>query len=128
VAEQLHVGPDVLAGYASAPRRGGKQLDTLARRLRFPHVRAPGRPRVCSDWLLPVALATTDAQGGRGHAHGRTAGAGSSFAGPSSVERLVAAALTRAGSPRRPPQTARPDARRRRGPWRRCLRRGRARR
>lgn len=95
VAEQLHVGPDVLAGYAKRPQTRREQLDTLRAAYGFRmFARRDGRGLL--DWLLPVALATTDAQAVAATLMDELRRRRIVLAGPSTVERLVAAALTRA--------------------------------
>ena len=60
IAEQLHVSPETLAAYAARPQTRRKQLDAL--RAEFgSRMFAPGHGRDLLAWLLPVALATTNA-------------------------------------------------------------------
>ncbi len=95
VAGQLHVGPDVLAGYARRPQTRREQLDTLRAAYGFRmFARRDGRGLL--DWLLPVALAVTDAQAVAATLMDELRRRRIVLAGPSTAERLVAAALTRA--------------------------------
>ncbi len=95
VAGQLHVGPDVLAGYARRPQTRREQLDALRAAYDFRmFARRDGRGLL--DRLLPVALATTDAQAVAATLMDELRRRRIVLAGPSTAERLVAAALTRA--------------------------------
>jgi hypothetical protein len=60
IADQLHVGADVLAAYAARPQTRREQLDGLRGAFGF-RMFAPGHGRDMLAWLLPVALATTNA-------------------------------------------------------------------
>lgn len=60
IAEQLHIGADALATYAARPQTRREQLDGLREAFGF-QMFAPGHGREFLAWLLPVALATTDA-------------------------------------------------------------------
>src|SRR5215212_55749 len=61
VAGQLHVGPDVLAGYARRAQTRREQFDALRAAYGF-RMFSPGDGQGLLEWLLPIALATTDAQ------------------------------------------------------------------
>ena len=96
VAEQVGVG----AGGAcrlwhARPQTRSRASRRAARGLRLPdvHARPPART---AAWLLPVALATTSADGGRRGADGGDPPAPADRARPSVVEDLTAAALTAA--------------------------------
>jgi len=60
VAEQLGADPDALADYATRFQTRYEQLDTLRDAFGF-RMYAPGHGREMLAWLLPVALATTNA-------------------------------------------------------------------
>ncbi len=60
IAEQLHVSPEMLAAYAARPQTRREQLDALRAEFGF-RMFAPGHGRDLLAWLLPVALATTNA-------------------------------------------------------------------
>jgi hypothetical protein len=60
VADQLHVDPATLAAYAARPQTRREQLDALREEFGF-RMFGPGHGRDLLAWLLPVALATTNA-------------------------------------------------------------------
>ncbi len=60
VADQIHVGADALATYAARRQTRRDQLDNLREAFGF-RMYAPGDGRDMLVWLLPVALATTNA-------------------------------------------------------------------
>ncbi len=60
VAEQLHVGAGALAAYAARRQTRQEQLDDLREAFGF-RMYAAGHGREMLAWLLPVALATTNA-------------------------------------------------------------------
>src|SRR4051794_16241414 len=92
VAGQLQVGAGVLAAYAARPQTRREQLDALREAFGFRmFARADGRGLL--DWLLPVALATTSAQTVAAALMDELRRRRVVISGPSTVERLVAAAL-----------------------------------
>jgi TnpA family transposase len=92
VAGQLHIGSDALATYATRPQTRREQLEALRARFGF-RMFAPGIGREMLAWLLPVALATTDAQAVAVALMDELRRRRIVVSGPSTIERLVAAAL-----------------------------------
>lgn len=92
VAAQLHVGADALAAYAARPQTRREQLDGLRAVFGF-HAYGPGHGRELLAWLLPVALATTDAFAVARTLMDELRRRRIVTAGPSTVERLVAGSL-----------------------------------
>jgi TnpA family transposase len=60
VAEQLRVSSDALTSYAGRAQTRREQLDALRAEFNF-RMYAPGHGRELLAWLLPIALATTNA-------------------------------------------------------------------
>lgn len=92
VAEQIHVGADALAAYAVRRQTRQEQLDDLREAFGF-RMYAPGNGREMLAWLLPVALATTNALAITTALMDELRRRRIVAPGPSVVERLVAAAL-----------------------------------
>ncbi len=92
VAEQIHVGADALAAYAVRRQTRQEQLDDLREAFGF-RMYAPGHGREMLAWLLPVALATTNALAITTALMDELRRRRIVAPGPSVVERLVAAAL-----------------------------------
>lgn len=92
VAEQIHVGADALAAYAARRQTRQEQLDELRNVFGF-RMYAPGCGREMLTWLLPVALATTNALAITAALMGELRRRRIVAPGPSVVERLVAAVL-----------------------------------
>ncbi len=92
VAEQIHVGADALAAYAARRQTRQEQLDDLRRVFGF-RMYAPGCGREMLAWLLPVALATTNALAITAALMDELRRRRIVAPGPSVVERLVAAVL-----------------------------------
>ena len=92
VAAQLHVGADALAAYAARPQTRREQLDGLREAFGF-RMSAPGHGRELLAWLLPVALATTDAFAVAQALMEELRRRRIVVTGPSTVERLVAGSL-----------------------------------
>jgi hypothetical protein len=92
VAGQLQVGPGVLAAYAARPQTRREQLDALREAFGF-RMFAPDDSRGLLDRLLLVALATTSAQTVAAALLDELRRRRVVISGPSTVERLVAAAL-----------------------------------
>ena len=92
VAEQLHVGADALAAYAARPQTRREQLDGLRETFGF-RTFAPGHGRELLAWLLPAALATTDALAVAAVLMDELRRRRIVAPGPSVIERLVAAGL-----------------------------------
>jgi TnpA family transposase len=92
VAEQLRIGPEALRSYAARPQTRREQLDGLRQTFRF-RMFAPGHGREFLSWLLPVALATTDAPVIATALMEELRRRRIVAPGPSVVERLIAAAL-----------------------------------
>ncbi len=92
VAEQIHVGADALAAYAARRQTRQEQLDDLRRVFGF-RMYAPGCGREMLAWLLPVALATTNALAITTALMDELRRRRIVAPGPSIVERLVAAVL-----------------------------------
>ena len=92
VADQLRIGPDALAAYAVRPQTRREQLDGLREAFGF-RMFAPGHGRDMLAWLLPVALATTNAMTVAAALMDELRRRRIVAPGPSVVERLVAAAL-----------------------------------
>jgi TnpA family transposase len=95
VAGQLRVGAGVLAVYAARPQTRREQLDALRAAFGF-RMFAPDDGRGLLDWLPPVALATTSAQAVAAALMDELRRCRLVVSGPSTIERLVAAALARA--------------------------------
>ena len=91
VAGQLQVGAGVLAAYAARPQTRREQLDALREAFGF-RMFAPDDGRGLLDWL-PVALATTSAQTVAAVLMDELRRRRVVISGPSTVERLIAAAL-----------------------------------
>ncbi|MBV8592746.1 MAG: Tn3 family transposase, partial [Caulobacteraceae bacterium] len=92
LAGQLHVGLDALGAYAARLQTRREQLDGLRAAFGF-RMYAPGDGREMLAWLLPVALATTDARAIAATLMDELRRRRIVTSGPSTVERLVAAAL-----------------------------------
>jgi len=92
VAEQIHVGADALVAYAVRRQTRQEQLDDLREAFGF-RMYAPGHGREMLAWLLPVALATTNALAITTALMDELRRRRIVAPGPSVVERLVAAAL-----------------------------------
>ena len=92
VAEQIHVGADALAAYAARRQTRQEQLDDLRDAFGF-RMYAPGHGRDMLAWLLPVALATTNALAITAALMDELRRRRIVAPGPSMVERLVAAVL-----------------------------------
>ena len=92
VAEQVHVGADALAAYATRRQTRQEQLDDLREAFGF-CMYAPGHGRDMLAWLLPVALATTNALAITAALMDELRRRRIVAPGPSVVERLVAAIL-----------------------------------
>ena len=92
VAEQIHVGADALAAYAARRQTRQEQLDDLREAFGF-CMYAPGHGRDMLAWLLPVALATTNALAITAALMDELRRRRIVAPGPSIVERLVAAVL-----------------------------------
>ena len=92
VAEQVHVGADALAAYAARRQTRQEQLDDLREAFGF-RMYAPGHGRDMLAWLLPVALATTNALAITTALMDELRRRRIVAPGPSVVERLVAAVL-----------------------------------
>ena len=92
VTEQLRIGPEALLSYAARPQTRRDQLDGLRQTFRF-QMFAPGHGRELLSWLLPVALATTNASAIAAALMEELRRRRIVAPGPSVVERLIAAAL-----------------------------------
>ncbi len=92
VADQLRVGADVLAAYAARPQTRREQLDGLREAFGF-RMFGPGHGRGMLAWLLPVALATTNAMTAAAALMDEFRRRRIVAPGPSVTQRLVAAAL-----------------------------------
>jgi hypothetical protein len=92
LAGQLHVGLDALGAYTARLQTRREQLDGLRAAFGF-RMYAPGDGREMLAWLLPVALATTDARPIAATLIDELRRRRIVTSGPSTVERLVAAAL-----------------------------------
>jgi hypothetical protein len=92
VAERIHVGADALAAYAARRQTRQEQLDDLREAFGF-RMYAPGHGRDMLAWLLPVALATTNALTIIAALMDELRRRRIVAPGPSVVERLVAAVL-----------------------------------
>ncbi len=92
VAEQVHVGTDALAAYAIRRQTRQEQLDDLREAFGF-RMYAPGHGRETLAWLLPMALATTNAWAITAALMDELRRRRIVAPGPSVVERLVAAVL-----------------------------------
>ena len=92
VAEQVHVGADALAAYATRRQTRQEQLDDLREAFGF-RMYAPGHGRDMLAWLLPVALATTNALAITAALMDELRRRRIVAPGPSVVERLVAVVL-----------------------------------
>ena len=92
VADQLRVGADALAAYAARPQTRREQLDGLREAFSF-RMFGPGHGRDMLAWLLPVALATTNAMTVAAALMDELRQRQIVAPGPSVIERLVAAAL-----------------------------------
>ena len=92
VVDQLRVDADALAAYAARPQTQREQLDGLREAFGF-QMFAPGHGRDMLAWLLPVALATTNAITVAAALMDELRRRRIVAPGPSVVERLVAAAL-----------------------------------
>ena len=92
VAEQIHVGADALAAYAARRQTRQEQLDDLREAFGF-RMYAPGHGRDMLAWLLPVALATTNALAITAALMDELRRRRIVAPGPSVVERLIAAVL-----------------------------------
>ena len=92
VAEQLRVGSDALASYATRPQTRREQLEALRQEFGF-QMFAPGHGRELLSWLLPIALATTNALQVAAALMDELRRRRIIAPGPSVIERLVAAVL-----------------------------------
>ncbi len=92
VAGQVHVGADALAAYAARRQTRQEQLDDLREAFGF-RMYAPGHGRDMLAWLLPVALATTNALAITVALMDELRRRRIVAPGPSVLERLVAAVL-----------------------------------
>lgn len=92
VAEQLRLGSDVLASYATRPQTRREQLDALRDEFGF-RMFAPGHGRELLSWLLPIALATTNASAVAAALMDELRRRRIIAPGPSVIERLVTAIL-----------------------------------
>ncbi len=92
VAEQLGADPDALADYATRFQTRYEQLDALREAFGF-RMYAPGHGREMLAWMLPVALATTNALLVAAALMDELRRRRIVAPGPSVVERLVAAVL-----------------------------------
>ena len=92
VAEQLRVSSDALASYAARPQTRREQLDALRDEFDF-RMYAPGHGRELLAWLLPIALATTNASAVAAALMDELRRRRIIAPGPSVIERLVAAVL-----------------------------------
>ena len=92
VAEQVHVSADALAAYAVRRQTRQEQLDDLREAFGF-RMYGPGHGRDMLAWLLPVALATTNALAITAALMDEMRRRRIVAPGPSVVERLVAAVL-----------------------------------
>ena len=92
VADQLHIDADSLAAYAARPQTRREQLDGLREAFGF-RMFAPGHGRDMLAWLLPVALATTNAMTVAAALMDELRPRRIVAPAPSVVERLVAAVL-----------------------------------
>jgi len=92
VAEQLRLGPEALAAYAARPQTRREQLDALRSEFGF-CMFAPGHGRELLAWMLPIALATTNASAIAAALMDELRRRRIIAPGPSVIERLVAAVL-----------------------------------
>ena len=92
VAEQLRVSSDALVSYAARPQTRREQLDALRDEFDF-RMYAPGHGRELLAWLLPIALATTNASTVAAALTDELRRRRIIAPGPSVIERLVAAVL-----------------------------------
>jgi TnpA family transposase len=92
VAEQLRIEPGTLAAYAARPQTRREQLDALREEFGF-RMFGPGHGRDLLAWLLPVALATTNAPAIAAALMDELRRRRIVAPGPSVVERLIAAVL-----------------------------------
>jgi len=92
VAEQLGTDPDALTAYATRFQTRYEQLDALREAFSF-RMYAPGHGREMLAWLLPVALATTNALTIAAALMDELRRRRIVVSGPSVAERLVAAVL-----------------------------------
>jgi len=92
VADQLHIDADSLAAYAARPQTRREQLDGLREAFGF-RMFAPGHGRDMLAWLLPVALAITNAMTVAAALMDELRRRRIVAPAPSVVERLVAAVL-----------------------------------
>ena len=92
VAGQLRIGADALIAYAVRPQTRREQLDGLRDTFGF-RMYAPGHGREMLAWLLPVAMATTNAFNVAAALMDELRRRRILAPGPSVIERLVAAAL-----------------------------------
>jgi hypothetical protein len=92
VANQLRVSTDVLAVYAARSQTRREQLDGLREAFGF-QMYAHGHGREMLAWLLPVALATTNAHTVTATLTGELRRRKILAPGPSVIERLIAAVL-----------------------------------
>ena len=92
VAGQLRIGADALIAYAARPQTRREQLDGLRDTFGF-RMYAPGHGREMLAWLLPVAMATTNAFNVAAALMDELRRRRILAPGPSVIERLVAAAL-----------------------------------
>jgi hypothetical protein len=92
VAEQAHVGADAIAAYAVRRQTRQEQLDDLREAFGF-WMYTPGHGREMLAWLLPVALATTNALAITAALMDELRRRRIVAPGPSVFERLVAASL-----------------------------------
>ena len=91
-AEQLRVGSEALAAYAARPQTRREQLDALRSEFGF-CMFAPGHGRELLAWMLPVALATTNASAIAAALMDELRRRRIIAPGPSVIERLVAVVL-----------------------------------
>jgi len=92
VADQLGTDPDALTTYATRFQTRYEQLDALREAFGF-RMYAPGHGREMLAWLLPVALATTNALAVAAALMDELRRRRIVVPGPSVIERLVAAVL-----------------------------------
>ena len=92
VADQLRVSANAPAAYAARPQTRREQLDGLREAFGF-RMFGPGQGRDMLTWLLPVALATTNAMTVAAALMDELRRRRIIAPGPSIVERLVAAVL-----------------------------------
>jgi hypothetical protein len=95
VVEQIHVGPAALVNYAERPQTRREQLDGLRATFGF-RMFAPEHRREIAAWLLPVALATTNAPAVASALMDELRRRRLVAPGPSVLERLVSAMMLQA--------------------------------